>query len=343
MRCKKEMIKKIILGVVILAVIVLAGWKLFFSKSDVSKKIDEVKENLTAYHMEANMELQANEETRSYFVTTDYLKKDEKDYFRVSMLDKNINQTQIMLKNDEGVYVLTPLLNQVYKFKGDWPLNNPKPYLYHSLLETFDEEHEVKKIDDGYLLSGPSSYPNSPDWIKQDIKFNIDLKPLYVDIKDADNNVLGKVTFTNCDLNPSYTDNYFSVEENMNKAREEINVDEESGLTFNDLPLLPAGDSGSALQEKTVSSINGSSYYVMSFTGENNFTMVQGIATRYDEMKIIEVDMEYIETLNGIAFKDGNRITYQKNGVTYDIYSDTMSVSSIIKIVNGLASYDNKE
>lgn len=337
------MIKKIILGVVILAVIVLAGWKLFFSKSDVSKKLKDVQENLTAYHMEANMELSANEETRSYFVTTDYQKKEDKDYFRVSMLDKNINQTQIMLKNDEGVFVLTPLLNQVYKFKGDWPLNNPKPYLYHSLLGTFDSDHEVKKMDDGYLLSGPASYPNSPDWVKQEIKFSTDFKPLWVDIKDEDNNVLGKVTFTAVDFTPKYSGDYFSVEENMKKAREQIDVEDTTGLTFDDLPLMPSGDCQATLDDKTVSSVNGQSVYILSFGGKQSFTMVQGIAQKYDEMKIIDVDMEYIETVNGVAFKDGNRITYQKNGVTYDIYSSAMSVSDIITIVNGLESFDKKE
>ena len=86
------MIKKILLGVIILGVICLAGWKLFFSKDDVSGKVKDVRKNLVAYHIEANMELSNNEETRNYFVTTDYKKDNDNDLFRVSLLDKNINQ-----------------------------------------------------------------------------------------------------------------------------------------------------------------------------------------------------------------------------------------------------------
>lgn len=41
------------------------------------------------------------------------------------MIDKDINQEQILLRNKDGVYVLTPVLNQVYTFKGDYPLNSP--------------------------------------------------------------------------------------------------------------------------------------------------------------------------------------------------------------------------
>lgn len=336
------MVKKILLSVVVLAVIVLAGWKLLFSKSDVTKKLDSVKEDLTAYHMEANMELSANEETRSYFVVADYQKKDDKDFFRVSMLDKNINQTQIMLKNEEGVYVLTPLLNQVYKFKGDWPLNSPKPYLYHSLIANFDSEHEVKKNDNGYLLSGKATYPNSPDWINQEIQFTSDFKPVYVDIKDAGNNTVGKITFTAVDMKPTFADDYFQVENNMTKARDNmVKPDETTAITFADLPLLPT-DSSNTLQEKTVSAVDGDSQYILTFTGKNNFTMVQGIAKANDTMKISNIDMEYVETLNGVAFQSGNRLMYQKNGVTFDIYSDTMTVSQIIQVVNSLESFDKK-
>lgn len=288
------------------------------------------------------MDLTANEETRSYFVTTDYYKNEEQDYFRVSMLDKNINQTQIMLKNSEGVFVLTPLLNQVYKFKGDWPLNSPKPYLYHSLLDNFDNKHEVKKMNDGYLVSGPAEYVNSPEWVKQDIKFSMELKPLWVDIKNESNAVVGKVTFTDCDFSPKFSDDYFAVESNMKQAREDENKpNEDTQVTFEDLPLLPSDDSDT-LQEKTVSHINGNSYYIMTFSGKNNFTMVQGIAKSYKDMKIIEVDMEYVETVNGVAFKDGNRLIYQKNGVSYDIYSDTMTIPEIISVVNSLESIEKK-
>ncbi len=330
------MIKKILLGVIILGVICLAGWKLFFSKDDVSGKVKDVRKNLVAYHIEANMELSNNEETRNYFVTTDYKKENDNDLFRVSLLDKNINQEQIMLKNPDGVFVLTPMLNQVYKFKGDWPLNNPKPYLYHSLIDVFNGEHEIKKVDDGFLVSAISKYPNSPSWAKQEIKFTKDMKPVMVDILNSSNETVGKVTFTEVDMNPTFADNYFDVEANMVKARENLST-ENVGLEFSDLPLLPTNAKYSAeLSEKTLATINGQSVYILSYTGTDNFTIVQQISEKYDTMKIIEVSGDLIETISGIAIKDGSKIKYVNNGVTYDIYSDSLNVDKIIDIVNGM-------
>ena len=330
------MFKKILLAIAILLVIILSGWKLFFSKSDVSKKMDKLKKDLTSYHIEANMDLLSNDETRSYYIVTDYQKNNEQDYFRVSMLDKNINQTQIMLKNNDGVFVLTPALNQVYKFKGTWPLNSPKPYLYHSLIDVFNGEHEIKKVDDGFLVSAISKYPNSPSWAKQEIKFTKDMKPVMVDILNSSNETVGKVTFTEVDMNPTFADNYFDVEANMVKARENLST-ENVGLEFSDLPLLPTNAKYSAeLSEKTLATINGQSVYILSYTGTDNFTIVQQISEKYDTMKIIEVSGDLIETISGIAIKDGSKIKYVNNGVTYDIYSDSLNVDKIIDIVNGM-------
>lgn len=335
------MIKKIVLAVLILGVILLAGWKLFFDKSDVSEKVKKAKEDITAYHMEANMNLVNNEETRNYFVTTDYKKEGDNNFFRVSLVDKNINQEQIMLKNTDGVFVLTPTLNQVYKFKGDWPLNNPKPYLYHSLMETFDSEHTIKTVDDGFIVSAISKYPNSPSWAKQEIKFSSDMKPISVDILNSSNETVGKVTFTEVDMAPTYASDYFDVEANMKKARESLT--EGANLTLDDLPLMPTSSVFDAkLSENTLATINGQSVYILSYTGTDNFTIVQQIAEKYDEMKIIEVSGELIETINGIAIKSGTKIKYCSNGVTFDIYSDNMEVSKIIDIVNGMESYEKK-
>ena len=96
---------------------------------NIEHNVQETLDNLDSYYMEASMEFYKGEDTRKYVVKVSY-KDDENDLFRVSMYDKTSEQEQIILKNNDGVYVLTPALNQAYKFKGDWPLNGHKPYLY---------------------------------------------------------------------------------------------------------------------------------------------------------------------------------------------------------------------
>ena len=187
---------------------------------------------------------------------------------------------------------------------------------------------------------GKASYPNSPNWVNQEVQFSEDLKPISVNILDASSTNVGKITFTEVDFKPTYSEDFFSVDSNMNKARENLPKSETS-VTFDDLPLLPV-DNSSTLKEKTISAIDGENYYILSFEGKNNFTMVQGIAQPNETMKVVELDMDYVETINGIAFVKDNHLIYQNNCVSYEIYSDTMDIYKIIDVVNSLEVYDKK-
>ena len=171
------MLKKVIIGVVVFAVLILCGWKLFFSEGKVDDQLKNLNTTMEAYHMEGNMQIGEGEDVRNFYVTVDF-KDDEKDLFRISLLDKDINQEQILLRNNEGVYVLTPVLNQVYTFKGDYPLNAPKPYLYHSFIDALKGNYEVINNVDGYTVTYDCKYDNEPTWVKQEVKLSKDLKPV---------------------------------------------------------------------------------------------------------------------------------------------------------------------
>ena len=76
-------------------------------------------QKLTSYKLEGNMEISSGEEFKNYAITSSWMKEGEDEYFKVSMIDKSLNQEQIILKNKEGVFVVTPSLNQdVYKRQG---------------------------------------------------------------------------------------------------------------------------------------------------------------------------------------------------------------------------------
>ena len=49
------MIKKIIIGVLVLAVLVLCGWKLFFSESKVDDQLKDLNTTMEAYHIKLKL------------------------------------------------------------------------------------------------------------------------------------------------------------------------------------------------------------------------------------------------------------------------------------------------
>ena len=137
------------------------------------------------YELICDMEMVQNDELKSYEVTVDYLKTKKKEYYKVELYDKSINQAQIIIKNNDGVYVLTPTLNQIFKFQSDWPNNSPKPYIYASLLKLL-EDNEVEKIDEGYQVEGKITLPNDDRIVKEEVIFDKQLHPLRVTCLDKD-------------------------------------------------------------------------------------------------------------------------------------------------------------
>ncbi len=65
------------------------------------------------------MEMLENDELKSYQVTSTYANIKDKDYYKVELYDKSLNQSQIIVRNQEGVFVLTPSLNQAFQFQSD--------------------------------------------------------------------------------------------------------------------------------------------------------------------------------------------------------------------------------
>lgn len=329
------MLKKFVVIGVILALLGVGVWKVFFSEPSISDTINDVNKNLTSYQLEATMDLNNGEEQRNFNVVVSYAKKEDKDLFRVSLYDTTINQEQIMLRNEEGVYVLTPALNQVYQFKSGWPLNSAKPYIYQSLLEVFEGDYTTKKVSDGIIVTSEPEYKNAPQYKKQEIKFTNDLTPVWVHLYDANGNVLVKVTFTKVEKGVEFAQDYFNLSSNMEQARE--NLSSTSGSTFDDLPLNVTGlDMNVSIKEQTNANINGEKVYIMSYEGDASFTVVQKIVEGSEEMNLTEVNGELVLLVNGFAALDDTKVTYLYNGVECTIYGDNLTVANYIDIANGL-------
>ncbi len=327
------MVKKIVIGVVVLAVLVLCGWKLFFSGGKVDDQLKDLNTTMEAYHMEGNMEIGEGEDQRNFYVSVDF-KDAETDCFRISLTDKDINQEQILLRNESGVYVLTPVLNQVYTFKGDYPLNSPKPYLYHSFIKALDGNYDVSTMSDGFLITYDINYDNEPTWVKQEVKLSKDLKPVWSYVYNQENQVVVKVMFTKVDFAPTYKEDYFSVDSNMNIAKENVSSSHVS-TTVDDLPLIPAVSStSSTLKEQTKIVEDGKVSYILTYSGTKSYTVFQTLVetSKAENYQSITVSGTPVETIYGIGYVNGKCLSYLYHDVSYEIYSNDLTVAEMVNV-----------
>ena len=132
--------KKKIMIIAAAAVVVIAFLFLFLREKPFEDRLQQTLGSLNSYLLEGVMEVAEGEDTKSYDVSVKYLKQDDQDYFRVAMKDSGMDQEQEIIRNAEGVFVVTPTLNQIFKFQGNWPSNSLKPYLLQSMREIAADE-----------------------------------------------------------------------------------------------------------------------------------------------------------------------------------------------------------
>ena len=210
------------------------------SESDVIKDLTKKINDSKAYYVEGTLEIVNNEDVYTYNVNVSYK---EKDNYKVSLVNTVNNHEQIILRNSDGVYVVTPRINKSFKFQSDWPYNNSQVYLLGPLLDdiTNDANRTFEKVNDGSKIIVAANYPNNSKLVKQEIL--LDKSNNIKKVTVFDNNGTAQITmkFNKIDLNSKFNDNYFDLkqiidikEDNTdNTTNRENNSDENKNTTDN--------------------------------------------------------------------------------------------------------------
>ena len=201
--------KKIIF--IFLCVLVVGCGK--YNEKDAYNELTKAINDLKSYHLTGELLIYRGEDSYNYDVDVAYKAEDT---YRVSLTNKINNHQQIILKNEDGVYVLTPSLNKSFKFQSDWPYNNSQIYLLGMILTDLDKDDErVLETDgDGYVFVSKVNYSTNSDLVKQKVYVDKDLKMTKVEILNKDDNVQMQMNFDKIEYNKDYNDDYFKIENN---------------------------------------------------------------------------------------------------------------------------------
>ena len=203
--------KKLLFLIMIIGVFAISGCGKN-SESDVIKDLTKKINDSKAYYVDGTLEIVNNEDVYTYNVNVSYK---EKDNYKVSLVNTVNNHEQIILRNSDGVYVVTPRINKSFKFQSDWPYNNSQVYLLGPLLDdiTNDANRTFEKVDDGSKIIVAANYPNNSKLVKQEIL--LDKSNNIKKVTVFDNNGTAQITmkFNKIDLNSKFNDNYFDLKQ----------------------------------------------------------------------------------------------------------------------------------
>ena len=321
--------KKIYIGIGVIVVVLVATLIFFkFKDSSLDKTIEKVKA-YDQYTLSCNMEMVENDELKSYLVNVSYLNSDNQEFYKVELYDKSLNQSQIIIKNADAVFVLTPTLNQIFKFQSEWPNNSPKPYIYQSLLELL-ENGEVEKIKDGYQVLADVTYPNDSRIVKQEMIFNKDLAPQQVTVLDSEDSEIITAEFTEFKVDTSLEADDFNEKSVLESSATEYSS------ASSELPLYPIALMGSTLDSEQVSTIEGMTNHILKFTGEKNFTVIETPIEANDEIVVETIEGEPIDLVDGVAFYNEGQLMMMKSGVLCTIYSNDLNKDEMVSVITSM-------
>jgi outer membrane lipoprotein-sorting protein len=209
--------KKVVLLIALMAmlasVLAACGGK---GEEDVVGDLSAKMDTLESYKADAQLTLSTGEEAQEYDVEVWHQKP---HYYRIGLTNKAREITQIILRNDDGVFVLTPHLNKSFRFQSGWPENHGQVYLYESLVRDIltDTNRKFSTDGDQYVFETAANYQNKTI-TQQKIWLSKELKPTKVQVMDADFKVMVEVNFSNVEFNFAFEGDAFDMERNMQSA-----------------------------------------------------------------------------------------------------------------------------
>lgn len=342
--------KKLIL--LFISLVLLTGC----GKVDKDKLVEDFKnkvESSKAYTIESKMEIYNAEDTFTYDIKVSYM---DDDYFKVDMVNTLSNHEQIILRNNDDVYVVTPSLNKSYKFVSEWPYNSSQSYILNSLVKDIDESNEVKfeEVEDGYLLTVDVHYPNNSNLSYEKILFDKDKNLKTVSVYDTDDIVSIKVSFHKIDYKANLKEDDFNIDTLIDENCCNTNVDTsksdaqsgetasgeetESTSSLEDIiyPLyVPAN---TYLKGKETVNTEDGERVILTFNGDKNFVLIEETARVNEEFEIIPVYGDPLMLSNTIGALSTNSLSWNVDNVSYYLASNDLSTAEILSIADSLNS-----
>ena len=299
-------------------------------KEDLIKNIN----NLKGYEVTGKLEVVNNDDVFNYDVNVKYK---DKDFYRVTLKNLANNHEQIILRNDDGVYVVTPSLNKSFKFQSDWPYNNSQAYLLKNIVRDMENDKEITETcnEDNCIIISKVNFPNNPKLVKQ--RVTIDNNKMIKKVEILNNDDISLMTFTinKTNYKPIFSENDFELNSIINTSEDNNNKDEKAS-TIDDIiyPLyIPTGTVLTG--EEKVNKTDGERV-ILTFGGDKPFTLVEETIKPLSEFTVVPTYGDPYMLIDTVAALSNNSINWVSNGIEYYIVSDVLNQSELIEVASSV-------
>lgn len=328
--------KKILLTILCLSL--LTGCKVNKETNVIGKFTDLIKRS-KSYHLLGTMEIQNDEIIYEYDINVYYLKDNN---YKVEMTNRTNNQTQVILRNNDGLYLITPALNKSYKFESNWPNNSSQGYILSSLIRDIenDKNVQVSQKQDEYIITSSVNYPNNTDLKYQKIYLDNEYMIKKVEVYGENDIIRIIIKFSDVDLKAGLKQDDFNIKEYI----QESSCDNEECQTKKSMNTLESAIYPLYIPANTylnsAETVNNEldSRIILTFSGDKNFVLVEESAKINNDHEIIPVYGEPIILNDTIGAISNNSIYWTSNDVDYYLVSNDLTEAEMVFVATSLSN-----
>ena len=313
---------KKIIGLLLLSLLVLAGCK---SKDNVDEvtRVTNYLSGLSSYSLTSNMTIQRPDKNVSVKVEVDYLSP---AYYKVSFKGDN---EQLIIKNDSGVYVITPSLNKEFRFDSNWPLNSSHAYLLEAINKDIKADSEAQGSMDGsdFVIECKITHKTNQKLNKMKYVCDSNFKPKKTTFLNDKNEECITVDFDTFTPNSNLGKDNFNEKKYLN-AQEEKPAEEETSLSLTAGYVVEGSTLASSSKKEDTS--------ILCYGGESAYTIIVSKVEVSDEVVAIDTydSIEFLEC--GLGFLNENTMKFYNGNYEITIFSNQLTVDDYINVANSI-------
>ena len=295
--------------------------------NDLNKKINKN----SSYKASGELSVNNNDEVYEYDIEALY----DKGNYKVSLTNKSNDHTQIILKNNNAVYVLTPSLNKSFRFQSDWPYNNSQIYLLDALVKDINNDNKktFSVDDDKYVFKTKVKYPNNSKLVNQKIVIGKDKLFEKVIVYDKDGVAMMTMKFDKIKYNPKISSDEFKID---NIIKDEEVEDKPTGSFDDTIYPLFVPNGTKLVEENSIKKDNGKRV-IMNYDGEKSFTLVEEDADVFNEFTIIPTMGEPCLLMDSLGVMADKSLSWTSGGVDFYLVSDVLNQMELVEVAQSIS------
>lgn len=323
-----------------LLIILLCAFLLISCKKKEERKMNDfikTVEKLNSYTLEGTLKSFYPSGEKESKIVVNYLKP---NYYYVEITNPENNETQVIIKNNDGTYIGIPAINKTFKIKTNWPLNSSYPYILETLVNDLKKSEDLtKKFENKKtILETKVKIFDNNSSEKEKIIINSDGILEEVLIYDQDGNLINNFKVISFKKNPKLESKDFDVKEIIETIQTGL-FDQKYERTITYPSYFPEG---SYLVDELIKRDSDNTYAILKYGGSSSYTIVEEYLSKTDAIVTSEHEGKIL-VFNAIpVMVAANYILFVDNGIEYKIASDKVSVLEMIKMADSLVEVSEK-